>query len=244
MGSSSTLSFRVEDDIIDRLDDAAADSRTSRSGLAREAFLEGLRVLSNEEGGIDVPDHLGHDAKVRQMIARNKSERRRGKFRSEFSKQLKRSFKNNETPAEFRSSVSGYIEEAEDMGELPEEVREDADTDARTFAEWCEEMLRYYEVAYRGQNFDHDPIDDPLGNHDGIENARQWMTRAENIAAEDSRSRRRELARFAREDGVVPEHVEQHAEQYDTVLDGIIAAADSAAEGRSLTESTESNQLE
>lgn len=238
MADSSTLSFRVDTDIIDRLDDAAGQGGTNRSALAREALLVGLQHLADGEGGIEVPEHLSHDAKVRQLIARNKKERRRGKFRSEFSKQLKRSFENNETPAEFRSSVSGYIEEAEDMGELPEGVQEEIDVDATTYSEWVEDMLSYYRVAWEAQTFDHDPIDDPLGNHEGIDNARQWVQRAENIASETDSGRRHELAQFAITDGVVPAHVKQQAEEHENgVLDGVVAAAEHVAEGRALTDS-------
>lgn len=248
MGNSSTLSFRLEDDIIDRLDDAASDSRTSRSGLAREALLVGLEEMSNGEGEIDVPDHLGHDAKVRRMIAKNKAERRLGKFRSEFSKQLKTSFSNNETPGEFRQSVAGYIEEAEDLGEIPEEVRESMDSDALTYSEWVEEMIDYYAVAYEAQTFDHDPIDDPLGNHEGIENARQWVDRAENIAerAEGGSYRvgAHDLAQRALTDGVIPDHIEQKAEQHENgVLDGVVAAAQRTASNSALT-STDSEPSE
>lgn len=254
MAGSSTLSFRVEDEIITRLDDAAADSRTSRSALAREALLIGVEALSNGEGDIEVPDHLGHDAKVRRMIAQNKAERRRGKFRSEFSKQLKRSFKNNEHPAEFESSVSGYVEEAGDMGELPEEVRADLDVDVRTFEEWVEHMLEYYRVAYHSQTFDHDPIDHPLGNHEGIETAKEWMTRAENIAtAERDRSggtsaeeKQRSLARHALEDGVVPDRIEQQARESEgDPRDAVVSAAvDLMQSNRSLTNGSDNPELE
>lgn len=222
--------------MLDRLDDAAADSRTSRSALAREAMLIGLEEMSDGEGDLDVPEHLGHDAKVRRMLARNKATRRRGKFRSEFSKQLKRSFENNETPGEFEQSVSGYIEEAADLGEIPEDVRDSMDSNATTYEEWVEEMIDYYRVAYRAQTFEHDPIDDPLGQHEGIENARQWVQRAEAIARKTSKGRKHELARHALSDGVVPDHIREDAEEHENgVLDGVVAAAEQAAASRSLT---------
>lgn len=246
MAGSSPLSFRVDEEVITALDDAVADERNvSRSEFARVALLRGLEALTDEQGDVDVPDWLGHDAKVRQMIASNKATRRQGKFRSEFSKQLKSSFQNNETPAEFRDSVAGYLEEANDMGELPEGVREHADTDATTYAEWCEEMLEYYRVAYQSQNWDHDPIDNPLGNHEGIEDARQWMKRAEAIATagsdlgpESRREKRRKLSRQALEDGVVPEHVKEKATEADGVdlAAAVAAAAVESAESRAITD--------
>lgn len=251
VADSSTLSFRVDSQIIDRLEEAASDVQTSRSGVAREALLVGLELLADPETGeIDVPEHVAHDAKVQRLIARNKKERRQGKFRSEFSKQLKASFKNNETPGEFRNSVAGYIEEAEDMGEIPEDVRDRIDSNALTYAEWCEEMLDYYEVAYQSQNFEHDPIDDPLGNHEGIENARQWINRAENIAeaARPGGSIQLDpkvIAQRALTDGVVPEHVQEQAEQQaDSLIDGIVSAAEQAAENRALTATEDNPELE
>lgn len=226
MADSSTLSMRLDADIIDRLDDAAAENNTSRSHLAREALLIGVQELAAEDGGLDVPDHLAHDAKVRQMLARNKKQRRRGKFRSEFSKQLKSSFKRGETPAEFRDSVAGYIEEAEQIGRLPEGVREQVAADVETFSGWVDHMLEYYSVAYDAQNFDHDPVDDPLGNHEGVENAKDWITRAENIATAESdgsagkRERRRRIAGAARRDGVLPQHLQEESSDADRTTEG------------------------
>lgn len=257
MGDSSTLSFRVESDIIDRLDDAAADNSVSRSQLAREALLVGLQEMDDGDGDLDVPDHLAHDAKVRQMLARNKKKRRRGKFRSEFSRQLKASFERGETPAEFRDSVAGYIEEAREMGDLPEGVKERTSADVDTFSEWVDSMLEYYAVAYESQTFDHDPVDNPLGNHEGVQNARQWVKRAEAIATttdynggDTPDERRRRLAENAREDGVLPEWLQQQVEDVqttgeadprDVIVDAAIQTHDT---NRTLTDTEDTPQIE
>lgn len=242
---SSTLSFRVDDQIIDALDELATESNVSRSQVARDLLLEAVETTE------EVPDHVRHEAETRRMIQRNKAERRKGKFRSEFSKQLKSSFSNNETPAEFRSSVSGYLEESERLGAIPQDVRESMDSDAVTYREWCEEMIRYYSVAYEAQEFDHDPIDDPLSNHEGIENAKEWVDRAERIEERANGSGHsvsaHEIAQTALTDGVVPEHVEQQAQQHEHgVLDGLVDQAEAAvAEDRALTDSdSDTNQLE
>jgi len=232
---TSTLSFRVEDDIIDALDDAAAQGRISRSQLARESLLAGLEQLAGEGGEIDVPDHLGHDAKIKRLIASNKKTRREGKFRSEFSKQMKRSFKNNEHPAEFEKSVAGYIEEAQDMGDLPEPIQEK--TDCRTFYEWVQDKLEYYTVAYQSSNYDADPIDNPLGEFAGMQDARDWMARAEGIAACDpiaEQDKRERLARTALSDGVAPDHVD--------TPDQVIEAADQVSDMTRQLEGGESDQ--
>lgn len=230
MADSSTLSFRLDGEIVDALDRAASENGISRSQLARECLLEGVRSLSGGEGAeeIEVPEWLGHEAEVREMIARNREERRRGKFRSEFSKQLRESFENNETPQEFRNSVAGYVEEADRLGELPEGVAEEIAANVDTFAGWVEHMLSYYEAAYRGQNWDHDPIDDPLGKHEGIENMREWMQRAESIAEaveERDHDLATNLARHTLQDGLVPEHVEDRANEADNPARAVIGAA-------------------
>lgn len=260
MANSSTISFRLESDIVDRLDLAATEAGCSRSHLAREALLCGLRDLADEGDEIDVPEHLAHDAEIQRLIARNKAERRRGKFRSEFSKQLKRSFENNETPAEFRQSVSGYLEEADRLGEMPEPVRREVDADVSTYREWCDHMLDYYNAAYSAQTFDHDPINDPLGNHEGIENAKDWVTIAENIATADpqprntdgptygesqeQKQRKRELARKAIKNGTVPDAIlEQAGNDPADRLDAVVAAAEQAA-GDALTGNSAGDQPE
>lgn len=255
MSDSSTLSFRLKDDIIDRLDDAATQADTSRSELAREALLSGLEDMANGDGTYNVPDHLGHDAEVRRMIARNKKTRRQGKFRSEFSKQLKTSFSNNEHPREFRDSVQGYIEESETMGEIPAEVAADLDADVETYREWVDHMLEYYSAAWQSQSFDADPINDPLGNHEGIENAKDWVDRAENIANAErqnvtgdsisAKDRQREMAQYALEDGVVPDQIEKRAEQSDDPAEVVSDAAQNLYESnRALTDQSDDDNPE
>ena len=217
---TSTLSFRVEDHIIDALEDAAAQSRISRSQLAREALLAGLESLEGTDG-LEVPEHLAHDAKIRRLIADNKRTRRKGKFRSEFAKQMKRSFKNNEHPEEFAKSVAGYREEAEDMGELPEPIQHE--TGCTTFEDWVEDKLEYYQAAYRASSWEAEPIENPLADFAGVENAREWVQRAEAIAAADSRADRLRRARLAQSDGVVPEELEDQNE----IINAAVEIADS-----------------
>ena len=231
MTGSSTLSFRVEDDIIDALDAAADHSRASRSKIAREAMLIGVEQLTDADGEVSVPEHVAHDAKIKRLISRNKRTRRAGKFRSEFAKQLKRSFKNNEHPEEFKRSVAGYIEEAEDMGELPPEVADE--TDCATFTEWVQDKLDYYAAAYQASTFEADPIENPLGNYEGISGAREWMQRADAIAnpnvdqkgGPSADAKRKEAARFAIQDGVVPDAILREAENSDRSQQEVVASA-------------------
>lgn len=232
MTGSSTLSFRVEDDIIDALDAAADHSRASRSKIAREALLLGVEELTDADGDVSVPEHVAHDAKIKRLISRNKRTRRAGKFRSEFSKQLKRSFRNNEHPEEFRRSVAGYIEEAEDMGELPQQVADETGCD--TFSEWVQDKLDYYAAAYQASTFDSDPIENPLGSFEGLQNARSWLTEAQAITAvghedgygpETIRKKRTEIARGALREGVVPEQIEQQARKRDVDATEVVVSA-------------------
>lgn len=229
--ASSTLSFRVDDQIIDALDMAAEQTRAGRSKIAREALLLGLEELRDAEGDVQVPEHVAHDAKIKRLIARKKRTRRAGKFRSEFSKQLKRSFENNEHPEEFRRSVSGYIEEAEDMGELPPEVAEE--TGCATFEAWVHDKIDYYRAAYQASTFDADPIENPLKDYEGVADAREWMDRAEAIAQPNAdkkggpsaEEKRKEAARYAIQDGVVPETVLEEAQQSDRPPKEVVASA-------------------
>lgn len=249
MSDSSTLSFRVEDDIIDALDQSAADSRASRSKIAREALLIGVEQLTGEDGDVSVPEHVAHDAKIKRLIDQNKQIRRAGKFRSEFASQLKTSFERNEHPDEFKKSVAGYIEEAEDMGELPEGVQEE--TGCETYHEWVQDKLRYYRAAYQGQEFNHDPVEDPLGNHEGLQNAKSWVSRAEAIVNADhdvdggttAREKRKEMARFALEDDAVPEAIVEQAREADRPAKEVVAeaAVDLIEQDRALNEPDASN---
>lgn len=210
---SSTVGFRLDDEIITELEDAASEASISKSELLREAVLRGLEEMKDEAGGIDVPEHLGHDAAVRRLIARNKKTRRSGKFRSEFAGQMKKSFKNNEHPEEFKRSVAGYLEEAEEMGELPEPVAEETGCD--TFEEWVQDKLEYYAAAYEASTFEGDPIENPLGEFSGVSDAREWIDRAEAIANADNDARggrkatekRKKMAQHAISDGVVPDGI-------------------------------------
>jgi len=156
MAESSTLSFRVDAEIITELDDMSAESPASRSALAREALLTGLQHMDG------VPDHVAHDAKTRQTIAEAKSDRRKGWFRSNVNDEIKRAFKNGLSPEEFRESINGYISEAEGMGEIPGEDK--------TFSEWIRGRLQYYTVAYRSTTYDHDPQEHPL---EGFEESKE-----------------------------------------------------------------------
>jgi predicted transcriptional regulator len=233
MSNTSTLSFRVEQDIINALDEAAAESRASRSGIAREAVLVGIEQLADEDGEISIPEHVAHDAKIKQLIARNKKTRRAGKFRSEFASQMKSSFKRNEHPDEFVRSVAGYVEEAEDMGALPEAVAEE--TGCETFAEWVEDKIEYYRTAHQISSYDHDPIENPLSGFDGIAGAREWLNRAEAIAAVEPsggrtrREKQKEMARLAVQDGVVPDAI---IEQINgDPREAVVEAADELAGG-------------
>ncbi len=210
---TSTLSFRVDDEKISAIEHVAEENHVSRSQLARTALLRGLEAMRDgDTGDIEVPEHLAHDAKIHRIIQENKATRRKGKFRKEFIAQLKRSFENGEHPAEFEQSVAGYIEEAEDMGDLPEPVADETGCD--TFEEWVQDKLEYYAAAYQASTFDAEPIENPLGNHAGVVDAGKWLDRAEAIAeaANDPRKDETKMARFALKDGIAPEEADTPAE--------------------------------
>lgn len=222
MGGNPMFSFRVPSDLYESIDAAASEMDVSKSQLGREALALGLSEMDG------APEYLRHQAATKRLINQHKKERRRGKFATEFSNQLVKSFKRGETPEEFRSSVAGYIAEAENIDTLP--TGEDAE-------EWVREKLQYYRAAYQAQEFDHDPRDDPLGQFEGIQNAKQWMRRADNIARESRKgnhSRARELARYALNDGVVPDAVEGVATEKDSPVAVIDAATELADDGNAL----------
>lgn len=218
MADSSVVSFRLDDQLITDVEDASQRNDVPKSEVYRELLMAGAEALASDDAdaSIDLPDHVGHDAEVRRMIQRNKATRRSGKFRSEFNEQLKQSFSGNEceTPSEFRQSVAGYIEEAEDLGDLPDDVAaaiEDEHGERfETYAEWVDWMVEeYYPAHYRAQQFDGQHISDPLGSLSGIENATEWVDRAEEIAAVDSKVQRQKRASsLLQSDTTLPDHVE------------------------------------
>jgi len=235
MADSSVVSFRLDDHLIDDVEDAATQNDVAKSAIYRELVLAGAEALQGDGGDLDLPDHLGHDAEVRRMIQRNKATRRRGKFRSEFNEQLKQSFSGSEceTPSEFKQSVSGYIEEAQDLGELPDDVADAIENEHgerfETYAEWVEWMVEdYYPAHYHAQQFDGQHISDPLGSLSGVENATEWVDRMEAIAEPIQHADRRDRASYALKDGVVPEHVEEQLK--DTGRPPAAALADYAQE--------------
>jgi predicted DNA-binding protein len=208
MADSSTLSFRVDAEIIDALETAAAEVGTSKSGMARDALIRGLEEME------DAPDYLQQQARKERIEAEHKQERRAGWFRSNFSDGMKKAMKKNLHPAEYRQSVAPYLEEAKELGEMPAPIQRE--TGSETYHEWCQDQLDYYAVAYEHQLFEHDAIEGPLDEHEGMENARQWVDRAELIAEANDPSgtvagEPSKLAQTALNDGVVPEDVKEQA---------------------------------
>jgi predicted transcriptional regulator len=246
---SSTLSLRVDDDVIDALDAMTADSPASRSALAREAVVEGLKHLDG------VPDWVENDAEAQSIINQNKRESWEGAFRSEVVNRLKASFESDRTPAEFEKSISGYIDEADRLGKMPEETAADAPDGVETYREWVGYMLEYYRTAYDAQEFDHDPMNNPLGNHEGIDRAGSWVEATENIERagrdappSEARKKRRQAARAALESGDVPAHVKERAHERarsqdgGTLADGLVEVA--LAENDSALTDTDNPELE
>lgn len=245
MSDRQTVSTRLDGEQVDQLEDIATSNQVSRSEVLREAVQF---YLANSG---ELPDHINHDAQIRRLISEHKEERRKGKFRREFSNQLQNSFERGEHPDEFEHSVAGYIEESKKMGELPPGVKEE--TGFSTYYEWVQRQLEYYRVAYESQEFSHDPVNDPLGQHEGLSNAKEWIEAAETIAGREgdqrrgdtAQEKREQTARLAMQDGIVPESLEDRARQSDRKDVEVIAeeAVDLVERSEGLTPGESNSEL-
>lgn len=206
MTDKQTVSFRLEPRYVALLDSWAADVGASRSELIEEAVTTGIQHMDG------APEEMEEAAAVKNAIAKNQTERRKGWFRNNFSKGLQKAFEQELHPVEYRQTVKPFLEEAKELGELPPEIQQE--TGCKTYIEWCEEKLEYYSEAYHGSVWSHDPIENPVGQHGGIENAREWLQRAKAIRSAyvaGDRTKAERLASYAQKDDVVPEHIIESA---------------------------------
>lgn len=202
-----TVSVRLEEATIESLDAWAAEAGATRGELVREAINTGVENMES------APEHVEETARVSRAMAKKERDRRKGWFRNNFAKGLQKAFEEELHPAEYRQSVEPYLEEAKELGELPEELQQE--TGCKTYIEWCESKLEYYRDAYHGSVWSHDPIEDPIGKHGGIENAREWLQRAKKITQalrQGDHGKADRLAAYAERDGVVPELILESAE--------------------------------
>ena len=178
------LSLRVEQQMIDALDEISGQFETSRSEVVRQMLWD---VLEDESNEWTPPEHERILADRERVKHENKVRQLRGGFRSRIRRDLKRRFKNGWSPQEIRQTLPGYVAEADVLWPEDDEATERAE-------EITEELMERYVQAWETSEWDHDDL---FSGFSGVQAGREseedertqeemeisgWLSRTESMA--------------------------------------------------------------
>jgi len=181
MSDGTHVGARFPDALVEALDEVAAQGRTSRSEVLREAVRD--HVLEGDD--VDLPDHIEREVRRDELKRRNKLKWQRIHFPSNYADRIRRAFEQGDLDSDLNP---GAVDEIREIHvEDAELLFEDDDERRESVIEFVNAVADHAQESSDVSEFNRLDPEEMFSRYAGVEEAR------EEARVEPVRDRAREM---------------------------------------------------